>query len=43
MKGKVCIVTGTSAGIGKATAIGLAKIDATVVAVMRDSKKARRL
>ncbi|MGA2875128.1 MAG: SDR family oxidoreductase [Nitrososphaerales archaeon] len=39
MKGKVCIVTGTSAGIGKATAIGLAKLDATVVAVMRDSEK----
>jgi len=41
MKGKVCIVTGTSAGIGKATAIGLAKLDATVVAVMRDSEKSR--
>ncbi|HXQ91695.1 MAG TPA: SDR family oxidoreductase [Nitrososphaerales archaeon] len=39
MKGKVCIVTGTSAGIGKATSIGLAKLDATVVAVMRDSQK----
>jgi len=41
MKSKVCIVTGTSSGIGKATAIGLAKLDATVVAVMRDSDKSR--
>ena len=42
MKGKVCLVTGTSAGIGKATAIGLAKMNATVVTVMRDSEKARK-
>jgi len=41
MKGKVCIVTGTSAGIGKTTAIGLAKLGATVVGVMRDSEKSR--
>ncbi len=41
MKGKVCLVTGTSTGIGKATAIGLARLDATVVAVMRDSEKSR--
>jgi len=41
MKDKVCLVTGTSAGIGKATAVWLAKMDATVVAVMRDSDKAR--
>ncbi|MDA4111971.1 MAG: SDR family oxidoreductase [Thaumarchaeota archaeon] len=39
MKRKVCIVTGTSSGIGYATAIGLAKLNATVVAVMRDSPK----
>jgi len=41
MSGKVCLVTGTSAGIGKATAIGLAKMDATVVAAMRDSEKSK--
>jgi NAD(P)-dependent dehydrogenase (short-subunit alcohol dehydrogenase family) len=41
MKGKVCLVTGTSAGIGKTTAMGLAKLDATVVAVMRDSEKSK--
>ena len=42
MKGKVCLVTGTSAGIGKATAIGLAKLDAILIAVMRDSDKGRK-
>lgn len=42
MEGKICLVTGTSAGIGKATAIGLAKMGATVVAVMRDSEKSRK-
>jgi NAD(P)-dependent dehydrogenase (short-subunit alcohol dehydrogenase family) len=41
MKDKVCIVTGTSSGIGKTTAISLAKLDATVVAVMRDSEKSK--
>jgi NAD(P)-dependent dehydrogenase (short-subunit alcohol dehydrogenase family) len=39
MKRKVCLVTGASSGIGKATAIGLARLDATVVAVMRDCEK----
>jgi retinol dehydrogenase 14 len=38
---RICLVTGTSAGIGKATAIGLAKLDWTVIAVMRDSDKSR--
>jgi retinol dehydrogenase 14 len=42
MSGKICLVTGTSAGIGKATAIGLAKMDATVIAAMRDSDKSRK-
>jgi retinol dehydrogenase 12 len=39
MKGKVCIVTGANSGIGKATAIGLATLGATIVAVMRKSEK----
>ncbi len=40
MKGKVYLITGVSSGIGKATAIGLARMGATVVAVMRQSPKA---
>jgi len=35
MSGKVCVVTGASSGIGKATAIGLARLGAIVVPVMR--------
>ena len=33
MAGKVCMVTGANSGIGKATALGLANIGATVVMV----------
>src|SRR5713226_5456756 len=36
MQGKTCMVTGANAGIGKATAMGLAKMRATVVMVCRD-------
>src|SRR5215470_4787344 len=36
MKGKVCVVTGASSGIGKATATALARLAATVVLVGRD-------
>src|SRR5215469_2633046 len=36
MKGKVCVVTGATSGIGKATAIALAGLGATVVLVGRD-------
>jgi len=39
MTGKVCLVTGANSGIGKATALGLAKLDATVVMVSRDKDK----
>ena len=35
MEGKICIVTGANSGIGKATAIGLAKMNATVVMLCR--------
>jgi NAD(P)-dependent dehydrogenase (short-subunit alcohol dehydrogenase family) len=34
--GKVCLVTGANAGIGKATALGLARMRATVVMICRD-------
>src|SRR5438093_10890098 len=36
---KVCLITGANSGIGKATALGLAKLDATVVVVSRDKDK----
>jgi NAD(P)-dependent dehydrogenase (short-subunit alcohol dehydrogenase family) len=39
MKGKVCLVTGANSGIGKATALGLAKLGATVAIVSRDRAK----
>lgn len=39
MQGKVCVITGANSGIGKATAIGLAKLGATVVMVCRDPSK----
>jgi NAD(P)-dependent dehydrogenase (short-subunit alcohol dehydrogenase family) len=39
MVGKVCIVTGANAGIGKETALGLAKLGATVVMVCRDRQR----
>ena len=36
MAGKVCLVTGTTSGIGKAVALGLARMGATVVMAARD-------
>ena len=39
MRGKVCIVTGSNTGIGEETALGLAKLGATVVMVCRDRAK----
>lgn len=38
-KGKVILVTGSSSGIGKETALGLAKIGASLVLVCRDKEK----
>ena len=39
MTGKVCLVTGANAGIGKATALGLARMGATVVMVCRNRER----
>lgn len=39
MQGRVCLITGASGGIGKETAVALAKLGATVVMVSRDSER----
>ena len=39
MQGKVCIVTGSNSGIGKATAEGLAKLGARVIMVVRNQQR----
>ncbi|HVF19097.1 MAG TPA: SDR family oxidoreductase [Mycobacteriales bacterium] len=41
LTGRVCVVTGASAGIGTETALGLARLGATVVMVGRTPEKAR--
>jgi NAD(P)-dependent dehydrogenase (short-subunit alcohol dehydrogenase family) len=41
MAGRVCLVTGANAGIGKATAFGLANIGATVVMVCRSRDRGK--
>jgi NAD(P)-dependent dehydrogenase (short-subunit alcohol dehydrogenase family) len=40
MRGKTCLVTGATSGIGKATALGLARTGATVVLLCRNRAKA---
>src|SRR5213078_2712656 len=39
MQGKICMVTGANSGIGKATALELAQMGATVVMVCRDGAR----
>lgn len=39
MKDKVCIVTGCNSGIGKETALALAKLNATVIMVVRNKER----
>ena len=39
MEGKICIVTGANSGIGKATAVGLAEMNASVVMLCRSKER----
>lgn len=43
LNGKICLVTGATNGIGKATALALAQMGATVVIVGRDAQKTVRV
>ena len=42
MRGRVCVVTGANRGLGKATALGLARLGATVVMCGRDGPRLGR-
>ncbi len=42
MKGKICIITGSNSGIGKETAVGLAKMGATIVMVVRNKARGEK-
>jgi NAD(P)-dependent dehydrogenase (short-subunit alcohol dehydrogenase family) len=42
MRGRVCVITGANRGIGRATALGLARRGATVVMLCRDPERGER-
>ena len=42
MQGKICLVTGSNSGIGKETVLGLAKMGATVVMVVRNKERGEK-
>src|SRR5207248_1835268 len=42
MVGRVCVVTGASRGIGRATALALARLGASVVMMVRDEPRGAR-
>jgi len=39
MKNRICLITGSTSGVGKAIAIGLAKLEATVIIVSRNAAR----
>src|SRR6266581_6619917 len=41
MQGKICLVTGANSGIGKATALALARMGAIVVMVCREAARGK--
>ena len=43
MKDKICLVTGGSSGVGKATAMGLARLGANVIITSRNEEKANQV
>jgi NAD(P)-dependent dehydrogenase (short-subunit alcohol dehydrogenase family) len=43
MEGKICIITGSNSGIGKETTMGLAKIGATIVMVVRNQQRGEKV
>jgi len=43
LNGKICMITGANSGIGKATAISLAKLGASLVLVCRDQTRAEKV
>jgi NAD(P)-dependent dehydrogenase (short-subunit alcohol dehydrogenase family) len=42
IKGKICIITGSNSGIGKETAIALARMGATIIMVVRDRERGEK-